>query len=166
MPAAPTFPSPASIEALVASTLADAEFDALDALEMKAATERLFWNHGSVSRAIGDDTDPECRGAGYWGLLTLSVAVEQAGRPDLIAARHVKAAESVERQIAHTEQTIVEKQARIAALRAHNWPASDVDADILAQAVEGLRASLPGKRAAAAQLRARAAELTGMKVAA
>jgi hypothetical protein len=164
-------PTPETIAQHVAETLAAAEFLPLDAVELHAVATRLFWNGGSIDRAIGDDTDPVCRGPGWWGLLTFDAARKEAGRSDLIAARHIKAAESVEKGIAHTEAAIREKQARLDAAnttQAGSWLNFDNSALVaeLTGAIAALTASLPAKRTAAAQLRARAAELTLVREAA
>lgn len=164
------FPTPETVAAYVAETLAAAEFFPLDQAELQATATRLFWNRGDVSQALGDLTDPDMMGPGWGGLLTYGAAMKEAGRPELIADRHVRAAESLEGEIAFVEQTISEKQTRLDAAKssAKGWLTFDNGPviDELTSAITGLRASIRHKRSAAVQLRARAAELVAVKAAA
>lgn len=157
-----TFPTPETVAQHVADTLAAAEFLPLDVVELHAVAARLFWHGGDLNRAIGDETDPACRGAGYWGLLTYSVALRDVGQPERIAARHASTAASIDKSIAGRLVIIAEKRARAKTIQGYD----PGNAAILSGEADRLAKSITDQKSAAAQLRARAAELVAVKRAA
>lgn len=176
MPTVQRFPTPKAVTQHIAATLAAAEYASVDQADLTAAGARLFWNGGDLDQAIGPITDPDFTGPAQDVLLLFAEAQQCIGRPDLIAARHLRMADQMDRERAFRIRAIAEDSARIAKLQADdaaprdwltkNWPDNSATVAMLEMAVARVRDTLPVLEAEAAQLRARAAELVAVKRAA